>query len=235
MKKIIMFIFMTIELFSLEGSIGIGNINSTDKYSGKEKNVIVPTLNLRYKDFYFRGTELGYNSKEKNTEYGTSIQFSVWGDLKPEDVNNKILEERRAPLYLGFYGKQKVLNGGNIELKYQKELQSNGNILSLSYSQFVKLNLPLLFIPYAKYSIRDDKFTNYYLGLRENEVDLWDVAYSTFDNSTKVDLGFTSTLFLTKKMSLSMVYNKEILDENKSALVRTKNTGSFLASLVYKL
>lgn len=109
-----------------------------------------------------------------------------------------------------------------------------GDILSLSYSQFVKLNLPLLFIPYIKYSIRDKDYSNYYLGLRENEVPYWNTVYKDLDNSSKLDLGFTSTLFLTKKMSLSMVYNKEFLDENKSLLVKENDSRSFIASLVYK-
>lgn len=234
MKKFILFLTVSIRIFSIEGSVGIGNINTTDKYTGKEENIIVPTLNLKHGGFYFRGTELGFNTKKENTEYGTSLQFSFGGNLEPKDVEYKIVEERKAPLYLGFYGKQKVLNGGNIELKYQKEFQSSGDILSLSYSQFVKLNLPLLFIPYIKYSIRDKDYSNYYLGLRENEVAYWNTAYKNLDNSSKLDLGFTSTLFLTKKMSLSMVYNKEFLDDNKSLLVKENDSRSFIASLIYK-
>ncbi len=119
-------------------------------------------------------------------------------------------------------------------MKYQREFQSTGDILSLSYSQFVKLNLPLLFIPYVRYSIRDKDYSNYYLGLRENEVAYWDTFYKSLDNSSKVDLGFTSSLFLTKKMSLSMIYNKEFLDDNKSKLVKENDTSSFIASLIYK-
>lgn len=234
MKRIIMFLIVSIKIFSLEGSIGIGSINTIDKYTGKEENIVVPTLNLKHGDFYFRGSELGYNTKRKNIEYGSSLQFSLGGNLEPEDVENKILEERKAPLYLGLHGRQKVFNGGNLELKYQKEFQSMGDILSLSYSQFVKLNLPLLFIPYVRYSIRDKEYSNYYLGLRENEVTYWNTFYKELNNSSKVDLGFTSSLFLTKKMSLSMIYNKEFLDDNKSKLVKENDTSSFIASLIYK-
>ncbi len=234
MKKIILFLIVSIRMFSLEGSFGIGSISTKDKYTGKEENIVVPTLNLKYGGFYFRGSELGYNSKIRDIEYGSSLQFSFGGNLKPEDVENKILEERKAPLYLGLYGRQKVFNGGNLELKYQREFQSTGDILSLSYSQFVKLNLPLLFIPYVRYSIRDKDYSNYYLGLRENEVAYWDTFYKSLDNSSKVDLGFTSSLFLTKKMSLSMIYNKEFLDDNKSKLVKENDTSSFIASLIYK-
>lgn len=234
MKKIIIFISLGLKLFSLEGSIGLGTINSSNKYTGEEASIIVPAINLKYKNYYLRGTELGYSTKIKERTLGTGLQFSVGGDLKEEDIDYKIKEERKAPLYLGFYGSQNILGGGSVELKYQKEFQSMGDIVSITYSHFVPLKLPLLFIPYIKYSLRDDKYTNYYLGLRPKEIENWNTSYEEFDNSSKVDFGFTSTLFLTKKMRLSMVYNREFLDDNHSDIVKNEINSTFIASLLYK-
>ncbi len=42
MKKIILFLIVSIRMFSLEGSFGIGSISTKDKYTGKEENIVVP-------------------------------------------------------------------------------------------------------------------------------------------------------------------------------------------------
>jgi len=234
MKKYLLYLAFGLNIFAIEGSFGIGNVNSLNKYTGEENSMIIPSLNLKYKNIYFRGTELGYSQKKKDTEFGSSFQFSFGGDLKPEDLDNKILETREAPLNLNIFAKQKIFGLGNLELKYQREFQSKGDTVSASYSQRIPLKLPLLFIPYIRYSLRDGDFSNYYLGLRPNEVALWNETYKNINHSSKVDLGFTSNLFLSKKMTLSMVYNKEFLDDKASKIVKEKESDSFIASLLYK-
>lgn len=234
MKKYFLYLIFGLNLFAIEGSFGIGTINSLNKYTGERNSMIVPTLNLKYKDFYFRGTELGYNQKKDKVEIGTSLQFSFGGSLEPEDLDNKILETRKSPLYLSIYIKNKIMGKGNLELRYQREFQSNGDIISVSYSQKIPLKLPLLLIPYVKYSLRDSDFSNYYLGLRSNEVAYWNEDYKIYKNSSKIDFGFTSNLFLTKKITLSMVYNKEILDKNRSKIIKNSENYNFIGSLLYK-
>lgn len=241
MKKIIFFIITAFSLFAddrITGMIGVGALAGKDIYTGEEKLVPIPLIKFGYKNFSISEEGLGYSIplKEKGTNlnlaltYGfNSLERGTWID------GNVILEDRDNPIGLKL-SYNKLMKNLNLNLSYQKEFSSNGSIISagISKTYMKRYKYTTLFIPNISYSFKDSKFSNYYYNLTKEEAIAWNRAARDSKGTSSISAGLVTNVIFRKNVGGILICNLNIIDKNKTDLIKNSTSYVIGTGVYYK-
>lgn len=241
MKKLIIFIITIFGLFAedkVTGMVGLGAIGGKNIYTGENRVLPLPLVKVNYKNFSISEEGLGYSIplKEKGTNlnlaltYGfNSLERGTWID------GNVILEDRDNPISLKL-SYIKVMKNLNLNLSYQREFSSNGSVISAGISKtYVKrYKYTTLFIPNISYSFKDSKFSNYYYNLTEEEAIAWNREKRDSKGTSSISTGLVTNIIFRKNFGGIIICNINIVDKNKTDLIKDSTSYVVGTGVYYK-
>lgn len=239
MKKVLLFLLIIFNCFSADsfsGNIGLITGVSNSIYTDDSKLFVAPILTLKYNNVFFSGNSIGINLTNKNFKTNFSIEGAYKKTvLEDGDLDGKVNEDRKSPLYLNF-SVAKNLKNHFATLSYKRDFTTDGNIVSLDLSHLFIIPevKQLRIIPKVKYTAYDQNYSNYYFNFTENEYLEMNVPYKENKFISQIDTGILVMYKLNQKVNLNLTYQLSFYEENHLNNTESDSISSvFMTGLTY--
>lgn len=236
MKKIVVFVTIIINLFAVNGSVGIISGVQEETYIDHNKYFIFPSWSLKYRYFSINGMNISTSFPYKGIMFNFSFEPNLIGEtLEKGDLDGKILEDRDSPMILSLKA-TKRFKKSSFNMDYKRDFSSDGNIFTAgaAYTYFFDKKYDFVIIPSIQYSYADKNYSNYFLNFTANESLLMGDVFENLNDTNTVDIGVATNIVLTPKTSLLFAYKLKYLDENKIIKKEDVYYNSFIAGFNYK-
>ena len=236
MKKLIIYIFLIINIFPATKSIGVFSGVNDNIYENKEKYFVFPFFSYRNKFISVNGLNVGTSIPYKGVFYSLTLEPGFFQKvLEKGDLNGIIEEDRDSPIFLSLSASKNFKNF-NLNSTYKREFSSDGNLLGLgaSYIYFFDKNYKYSLIPAINYWYFDGSYSDYYFNLTEEEYANLSRQYKSLDNSYSLDYSINSRIVLDEKSSLILSYKLNYISQNKIRQDSKKYFDTFSLGYSYK-
>ncbi len=234
MKNLFLFILFCLNMYAIEKNIAFGIYGQDGQYKGQGIQYY-PNIVVTYGNYYLEGLEIGkvlYNEKYKLTtffKYETVTGFNS----KDLELQYRELDDRKAPLLFGFRGKKQL---GKIT--YITELFSDFRSESLAgglgVSRTFRPHKALFLIPSIKAFYYQDKYTNYYYGISEEESLRTGIEKKDTTEGARLEISLDTLLFFSESLGFALRTTYEFIDENwKSEIVEDNKSLKASLLLIY--
>ncbi len=227
-KKLILLLTLLSTAAFANQTIGVGGYYKESIYNAKKQVNIIPITNLHYKDFYMRGTKIGYKLYEE-----PNFEFSVIGDFLGGYTDFAI---RKSELKKGFNKiesrKTQLIGGFALDFKLDRTsighasyfYGKNGSKGSIKLNKIFQLNDRVSILPGISFNYYDSKYMDYYIGLDDEDVKNNLLIKKKYKGKDIISGGINTTveISLTEQTSVSVFGGYEYYDSKikKSDLVK---------------
>ena len=239
MKKTLIFFLVIFNCFSKDsftGSMGVIAGASDNIYKDDTELFIVPMLSLKYNKFFFSGNSLGINLGNKYIRTSFSLEGSYKKTvLKSGDLDEKVKDSRKSPLYFNFLATKNFKNNSLTAL-YKRDFSTDGNIIALDLSHmFMDSRIKeLRIIPRIRYTGYDKSYSNYYFNFTETEYSEMNLPYKENNFTSQIDTGILVLYRINPKWNLNFNYQISFYDKNYLSNTQNDSMSSvFMTGLTY--
>ncbi len=226
------------DYFVLRG--GISPKLKESLYVGADsKLTILPCLQIKYKIVNFDGDRLNIDLFQKNSFNFRIVSKLNYDGYKGSDSDYlKGMENRKGGVlggaeleYLNFK------NGQNIILSVDGDItgNSNGLVATVEAGQFIPLRKNIFFKPSIAFKYMDEKYADYYYGVKESESVIGRETYKLKDDfSLKLKGVFIYNL--TERFNIIALYELEKVssDIKNSPIIENGKAGTVILVASYK-
>jgi len=154
-------------------SVGAAGFYSSSEYKGEDDNLlVVPSIGVKVGGVTVRGFHASYYEKfNKKFSIGADLIFDWISRNRSKAQALQGMDRRKNPLFLGV-GASYLIWPVLVSTRLQYDLigESNGVVTSLDFSTFVPLQKKLYFKPEIGVDFLSKKLSNFYYGVKSNEV-----------------------------------------------------------------
>lgn len=226
-KLILLLSLLSISAFANQ-TVGIAGYYKESAYHTNSQINVLPIANLSHKNFYLKGTKIGYTIyKEPN------LKISLMGDFLGGYTDFAI---RKSELKKGFNNiesrKTQLMGGLALDFKLDRTILGHisytvggkGSKGDIKISKIFPITDRLTFIPAVFASYYSSKYMNYYIGLTEEDVKNNVKINKTYKGKDIGSVGVNSTIeiCLTEQVTASVFAGYEYYSNKikKSDLIK---------------
>lgn len=235
MIKIILFLMLSISIFSIEKNISIGRYTQEGFYRGQGKqnfNFLV----INYGEFYIQGSEIGfgfYNNELKITPF---IKYDSITGMEREDLDKELqnLDSRDSPKMLGMKIARTYKNI-NYEFSFAKDFTSEAYKLTSSIERQFRPLRPIFIIPNIKLSYYTREYGKYFYGISQEEASISNLESFKGKDGFILDLNLAFMMFFSENFGISLRSGYKKIDSNwKSPIVESTESLNTSFVIIYR-
>lgn len=212
----------------------------TSIYKGKESFYIPAFVNLKYKNFYVSGTELGANffSQDKFNAYAF-LELRDGHAVKGSKMNAgyQSIDRRKFQQAVGLKADLELDDLSNLDIKLSPffKIGNRGFTTGAKLSSVFRPVDNIVISPYASATYLSKRYTDYYFGVDANEIGGNISNTYSPDGAMKFGAGVYGEYYFTKNISALAFINmdKYSSDVTKSPIVEDRIITNIGAGLKY--
>jgi len=194
-------------------SLGAAGLYKESIYKGKNARVgAFPLIDMKYKQFYIKGIEAGYNIKLFNNIYITPlVTYRFDGFSTKSDNLLKGMDSRKDAVYGG--ARLAYKSGGHTIFNYYLYDISgvnNGFIENIGYN-YLYVSKPFIISPAMTYAYKSENYANYYYGVKDREKTPFRDSYKV-GSIHSLSFSVLATYNITPKLYTFATLGYEIID-----------------------
>lgn len=235
MKRIILFLSILVSANILANqTVGIGIYSKNSVYKAKKQIGMLPIVNIQHKNFYLKGSNLGY-VLYKEPDFKLSAIINPLGghtdfSIKKSDFKKgyENIESRKTQFMGGLALDFKLdkTTIGHAEYVFGNKGSKGG----LKINRIIGIDDRITFIPAISFNYFNSKYMNYYIGLDKKDVQNNNYIKNTYKGKDTIGGGINATIEIaaTEQLSISLFTGIDYFDKKikKSDLI-DKNYSSY--------
>lgn len=243
MKKFLFISLLAISVLSQANTqtIGVGAYQKNTIYHSKNQVNMLPIINLEYNNFYLKGYKPGFIFY-KEPDFNLSVIVDPIGGYSDFAIKKSQFKDGYKNLNSR---NTQVMGGIALDFKFDKNIDghsevvfgNHGTKVNVKFNRPYKINDRFTFIPAITFNYYNSRYMNYYLGIKEKDVQNNEKVERVYKGKDTVAGGVSTTLdfSLTEQTSFLIFGGVDVYDKKikKSDIVKTNNQYYIGAGLRY--